>query len=185
MTHSTDNATNQALSLPEELILMLLNEENGYFYQVPGWTLNCVVVGAVLAELSLLSRIDTDLETLFLIDGSETGDPALDTILKEIADEPAQRNAQYWIERLAPRAESVIDLSLKRLVDLNILEYHDGDFWTLSRAMGQTEMFGVSVEGTRAQFVKARIALEIFDNEIPAPRVCRQIEVRDDKLMLQ
>jgi hypothetical protein len=75
MTHSTDNATNQALSLPEELILMLLNEENGYFYQVPGWTLNCVVVGAVLAELSLLSRIDTDLETLFLIDGSETGDP--------------------------------------------------------------------------------------------------------------
>jgi hypothetical protein len=31
-------------------------------------------------------------------------------------------------------------------------------------------MFVVSVEGTRAQFVKARIALEIFDNEIPAPR---------------
>ena len=78
MDLSTDNATTQSLSLPEELILMLLNEENGYFYQVPGWTLNCVVVGAVLAELSLLSRIDTDLETLFLIDGSETGDPALD-----------------------------------------------------------------------------------------------------------
>ena len=156
--------------MPEELILMLLNEENGYFYQVPGWTLNCVVAGAVLAELSLLSRIDTDLETLFLIDSSETGDPTLDTILKEIADEPAQRNAQYWIERLAPRAESVIDSILNRLVALNILEYHDGDFWTLSRAMGQTEMFGVSVEGSRAQFVKARIALEIFDNEVPSPR---------------
>ena len=170
MTLSTDNVTTQALSLPEELILMLLNEENGYFYQVPGWTLNCVVVGAVLAELSLLSRIDTDLEALFLIDGSETGDPALDTVLKEIADEPAQRNAQYWIERLAPRAESIIDSSLDRLVALEILEYHDGDFWTLSRAMGQTEMFGASVEGSRAQFVKARIALEIFDDEIPDPR---------------
>ena len=61
-------------------------------------------------------------------------------------------------------------MSLDRLVALNILEYHDGDFWTLSRSMGQTEMFGVSVEGTRAQFVKARIAMEIFDGEIPAPR---------------
>ena len=28
------------LSLPEELILMLLNEETGYFHQVPGWHLN-------------------------------------------------------------------------------------------------------------------------------------------------
>ena len=129
---------------------MLLNEENGYFHQVPGWTLNCVVVGAALAELSLMSRIDTDLETLFLIDGSETGDPALDTILREIADEPARRNARYWIERLAPRAESIIDLILDRLVELSILEYHDGDFWTLSRATGQTEMLGGSVEGTRA-----------------------------------
>ena len=170
MTLLADDVTTQSLSLPEELILMLLNEENGYFHQVPGWTLNCVVVGAALAELSLLSRIDTDLETLFLIDGSETGDPALDPILKEIADEPERRNARYWIERLAPRAESIIDLSLNRMVALSILEYHDGDFWTLSRGMGQTEMFGASVEGTRAQFVKARIALQIFDNEIPPPR---------------
>ena len=61
-------------------------------------------------------------------------------------------------------------MSLDRLVALNILEYHDGEFWTLSRAMGQSEMFGVSVEGARAQFVKVRIAMEIFDNEIPAPR---------------
>ena len=170
MDLSTESATASQLSLPEELILMLLNEENGYFHQVPGWTLNCVVVGAALAELSLMSRIDTDPEALFLIDGSETGSPALDAILKEIADEPARRNTQYWIERLAPRAESVIDSSLRRLVGLGILEYHDGDFWTLSRAMGQTEMFGASVEGTRAQFVKARIAMAIFDDEIPTPR---------------
>ncbi len=170
MTVSAESVAAHPLSLPEELILMLLSEESGYFHQVPGWTLNCVVVGAVLAELSLLSRIDTDPETLFLIDGSETGDPVLDTVLKEIASEPLKRNTQYWIERLAPRAEAIIDLTLDRLVDLNILEHHEGDFWTLSRTMGQTEMFGVSVEGTRAQFVKARIAMAIFDNEIPAPR---------------
>ncbi len=116
MTLSIEGITSQALSLPEELILILLNEENGYFHQVPGWDLNCAVVGAVLAELSLISRIDTDLDSLFLLDKSSTGNPAMDPILEEIAGEPVRRNAQYWIERLAPRAESIIDLTLDRLV---------------------------------------------------------------------
>ena len=54
MIKTTKDATLQTLTLPEELILMLLNEQNGYFHQVPGWDLNCAIVGAVLAELSLL-----------------------------------------------------------------------------------------------------------------------------------
>ncbi|MCY4108978.1 MAG: GPP34 family phosphoprotein, partial [Chloroflexi bacterium] len=169
MTPPTAGAESQPLSLPDELVLMLLNEESGYFYQVPGWHLNCAVVGAVLAELSLISRIDTDMESLFLLDSTETGNPALDPILKEIADEPTQRNAQYWIERLAPRAESIIDLTLDRLVEMEILEYHEGEFWTLARTAWQTEMFG-SAEGTAAQFVRTRIGKVIFNNEIPDPR---------------
>lgn len=34
-----------SLSLVDELVLLLLNEENGYFHQVPGWDLNCAVLG--------------------------------------------------------------------------------------------------------------------------------------------
>ena len=132
--------------------------------------MNCAVVGAVLAELSLKSRIDTDMESLFLLDRTETGNPALDPILKEISGEPVQRNAQYWIERLAPHAESIIDMTLDRLVDLKILEHHDGDFWTLARTAGQTELFNSSPEGTGVQFVKTRISRAIFNNEIPDPR---------------
>ncbi len=162
--------TTSPLSLPEELILMLLNEENGYFHQVPGWSLNCAVAGAVLAELSLLSRIDTDMESLFLVDRTETGNPALDLALKEIVSEPVQRNAQFWIERLAPRAESVIDLTLDRLVNLNILEYHDGEFWTLSRGGWQMEEHGSTRENSAGQFIKTRIGKAIFMNQIPDPR---------------
>ena len=81
MTLTTGSVKTQRLSLPEELILMLLNEENGYFHQVPGWALNCAIVGATLAELSLQSRIDTDMVSLFLVDRNATGDAALDPIL--------------------------------------------------------------------------------------------------------
>ena len=107
MTLTSEPVATKQLTLPDELVLMLLNEESGYFHQVPGWHLNCAVVGAVLAELSLLSRIDTDMDSLFLLDSTETGNPILDSILKEITEESDQRNAQYWIERLAPRAESI------------------------------------------------------------------------------
>ncbi len=170
ITEAKESLTAQTLSLPEELILMLLNQETGYFHQVPGWNLNCAVCGAVLAELSLLSRIDTDMESLFLVDPTETGNPTLDPILKEIIREPTQRNTRFWIERFAARAESIIDLVLDRLVDLKILEHHDGNFWTLSRTGWQTELHGATQEGSASQFIKTRISRTIFSKEIPDPR---------------
>jgi len=170
MALATESVVTQQLSLPDELILMLLNEESGYFRQVPGWDLNCAVVGAVLAELSLIGRIDTDMDSLILLDRTPTGDPILDPSLEEIADEPEQRNAQFWIERLAPRAEEIVDLTLERLVGLNILQHHEGDFWTLSPTAWHMGAFSGDEEGTASEFVRTRIEKVIFSNEIPDPR---------------
>ena len=170
MDASTGGLTTQSLSLPEELILMLLNEETGYFHQVHGWELNCAMVGAVLAELSLLERIDTDMESLLLVDRTATGDPILDSILKEIASEPGQHNAQYWIERLAVHAESIIDSTLDRLVDLKILKHHDGEFWTLTSIQVHSDVYGSSLEDTADQFIKTRISKFIYASVIPDPR---------------
>ena len=168
MLEMTDKG--QKLSLPEELVLMLLNEQNGYFHRVPGWDLNCAVVGAVLAELSLLSRIDTDVDSLILLDQTETGDPVLDTVLKQVASESAKHNAQYWIERLAGGADSIIDQTLDRLVGLNILEHHDGDYWSLATTKWQEELSGKSQEGSVGQFIKTRVVKALFTEEIPDPR---------------
>ena len=101
MTLATDGVGTQQLNLPEELILMLLNEESGYFRQIAGWDLKCAVAGAALAELSFVSRIVTDMESLFLLDETETGDHALDPILKEIAAATGQHIDRY----LPPRNE--------------------------------------------------------------------------------
>ena len=85
MSLATEGVVAQQLSLPEELVLMLLNEETGYFRQVPGWDLNCAIIGAILAELSLRSRIDTDRNYLKLLDRTETGNPVLNSILEKIS----------------------------------------------------------------------------------------------------
>ncbi len=170
MSTTTEYVASRTLSLPEELILMLLNDENGYFHQVPGWNLNCAVAGAVLAELSLRNRIDTDAESLFLVDLTLTGDPILDPFLDEIISEPDERNAQYWIERLAPRSESVIDETLERMVSLNILDAHDGDFWTVSNKARNSDMFQTTADDGEGGFVKDRIRSAIFEDRIPDPR---------------
>ncbi|MXZ29804.1 MAG: cytochrome P450 [Acidimicrobiia bacterium] len=170
MVNATSSAATQTLTLVDEFILTLLNEEAGYFHQVPGWDLNCAVAGAALGELSLRSRIDTDVESLNLLDDTPTGDAALDPILEKIAAEPARHSAQYWVERLAIRSESIIDATLERLVNLKVLEHHDGEFWTLARAGWQTNLRGQADEETAAEFVKTRISRAIFGEELPDPR---------------
>ena len=162
--------TSRNLSLPEELILMLLSEKNGYFHQVPGWQLNCAMIGAVLAELSLLSRIDTDLDSLLVIDRTKTGNHSLDFILEQIADDSVQRNTRYWIERLAIHAESIIDSTLDNLVELRILKHHNGGFWTLARSEWIREQDGAPENGTAGHHIKTRIVNAIFTNTIPDPR---------------
>ena len=81
------------------------------------------------------------------MDGTETGDPVLDPILKEVVDEPGQHSARYWIERLAPRSESVIDLTLARLVEQEILQHHDGEFWTLAPDVLHRQQYAASTDG--------------------------------------
>ena len=170
MTQATATRTAQAvhsLTLPEELLLALLNEESGYFHQVPGWNLNCAMAGAALAELSLIGRLDTDLESLILVDATETGHPSLDLILREIATEAEPHDARYWVERLAPRSESAISQALDELVRRQILDHHVGEFYTLTKRHRSKT---APEEFTVGDFVKARLTRIIFTDAIPSPR---------------
>ncbi len=170
MSVATENIATHELTLPQELVLMFLNEETGYFHQVPGWNLNCAIIGALLAELLVRYRIDADGESLKVLDRTETGNLVLDPILARIADEPEEHTVEYWVERLVFRAPSIIELILERLVEQNVLDYHEGEFWTLARTSWQTEVYAKSRGSTAVEFVKTRVGKTIFDNEIPSLR---------------
>ena len=156
------------MNLVHELVLLLLNEDSGYFHQVPGWNLNCAVMGASLAELALLGRIDMDQDHIFVIDPSATGDPHLDSILKEIGDEPQKRNTRYWIEHLSPRSEAITAATLDGLEDSGILTYHSGGFWSLSQGAWQPDAYATP-DHIPSEFVKVRIAKVLLEGEIPHP----------------
>ena len=158
------------MRLAEELALVLLNEDSGYFEPVGAWNLSCVIAGSVLADLALEFRIDTDAESLTLVDATETGDSLLDPVLAEIAaDPPPAHNAQYWIEKTAQRSDAALDIILDRLVEKKILDHDSGGFWSLSRQVTRTGTYSTDDGSTRLQ-VKTRVLRTILDEEIPDPR---------------
>ncbi len=156
------------MNLVHELVLLLLNEDSGYFHQVPGWNLNCAVIGAGLAELALLGRIDMDQDRLFVIDPATTGDPHLNSILKEIGDEPQKRGTRYWIEYLSRRSEAITAATLDSLEEDGILSYHNGGFWSLTQGTWQTDAYATP-DHIPSEFVKERIAKVLLAGEIPHP----------------
>jgi len=158
------------MRLAEETILLLLDEGTGYLIPLPEWKLACVLSGAVLMDLALENRIDTDTEKLVLIDGSNTGDELLDPFLGDIVFETEVRSPQYWVEKLAPRAKEIYEKTLERLVEKGILNFAAGGFWTLTAKVGASGHYPMP-EGASAEEIKRRVTrILLNEDEIPDPR---------------
>ena len=151
------------LRFAEEIILLLLDDD-GRFARLPSWSLNYALAGGGLMDLALENRIDTDLEKLILIDATPVGDGLLDPTLADIAA-GEESDARYWVGRTASRGEEIRDESLKRLVDLGILEKRDESFLWVFRARRYP-----SIDGKVEREVKLRIMGVLFSDEIPDPR---------------
>ena len=157
------------MRLTEEVILLLLNDESGYLEQVAGWNLSCVLAGAVLADLALEFRIDTDLESLSLNDATPLGDELLDPVLADIAEDPEARSIQYWVEKIGNNSDEILDQVFERLVKNGILDHAIGGFWSLTRNVSRAAGFDMSSGQTQA-IVRKRIIDTILGDGIPDPR---------------
>ena len=153
----------------EELLLLLHSDDSGYFVPIPEWRMSCALAGGVLLDLSLEDRVDSDLKSLVLVDPTPTGDSLLDPALEEIAGEEHVHSPQYWVERIARRADEISDEAIRRLVDKGIFESDAGGFWTLSRKVTRTGRYPL-VDGSAGEEIKSRIFRALFDGEIPGPR---------------
>ena len=153
------------LRFAEEITLLMLNDEDGEFVRVPGWSMQCAYAGAVLMELALENRIDTDLKRLVLIDPTPMGDDLLDPTLAMIAQSSETHDARHWVDHLADRAEEVREQALARLVERGILRREEDRFlWVF-----QSRRYPV-IDGEAEREVKLRIMEVLFSDEIPEPR---------------
>ena len=157
------------MTIAEELIILLLKDDTGFITSIPEWRMSCAMVGAVLLDLSFKGRIDTDLDTLNVVDSTPTGDAVLDPTLASIAAETDSHSPRYWIERLALEAGDVNEMVFDRLVRREILEHDAAGFWSLSSTITRSGRYP-SMDGAPGVEIRSRVMRTLFDGEIPDPR---------------
>ena len=156
------------MTIAEELILLLLKDDTGFVAPIPEWRMSCALVGAVLLDLSFKNRIDTDLETLSVLDRTPTGDELLDPTLLTIAEEGGAHSPRFWVERLAAHADDINEMVFDRLVQREILEHDTAGFWSVSGKVARSGRYPL-VDGAPGEEIRGRVMRTLFDDEIPDP----------------
>ena len=152
------------LTLVEEVLLLAFRDKTGRPLRLPEYSIEFAVAGAVLAELALQDRIDSDLDSLMVVDESRTGDDVLDPVLRELAASPERQPPSHWLLRLA-RVDSIRETALQRLVEQGVLRPQKR---RLPFSLGAQRYEVADPEKPRS--IKARIR-EVLDTEvIPDPR---------------
>ncbi len=154
----------------EEILLLLHDEDRGDF--APGLaqhSLNIALAGAVLMDLALENRIDTDIEHLFLADATPLEDDLLDPTLADIARDTDTRDANYWLAQTTKRGDEIRDKALTRLVNRGILEAEAEDIFLLSRLVSRSRRYP-TIDGKTSEEVRLRIMRVLYTDEIPDPR---------------
>ena len=154
------------LTIAEEILLLLLEDDSGEFVPVPTWSRQCTLAGAALMDLALQGRVDTDLQKIVVIDPTPPGDELLDPILARIVEESEIHDARYWVERFAEeQSGSIQDCALARLVSRGILEAEGGRLLWVFRSRRYP-----TIDGKAMREVRLRITNVLFTDEIPNPR---------------
>ena len=157
------------LRFAEEILLLMLKDDTGYVVPIPEWRMSCALAGSVLMDLALDNKIDSDLETLILLDATPTGDELLDPTLAEVASEAEIHTPQYWVERIAQRADDISESAFDRLVAQGILDHDTGGFFSLSNKVARSGRYPL-VDGRQGEEIRSRIMRTLFDDELPDPR---------------
>lgn len=171
MTATTGGEIGSAthLTLGEEMLLLLVEEDTADLRSVPPWSMACALAGATLMELSMQGRVDTDRHDLTLLDETPTGCEPLDSALAEIAA-TTPCTTRYWLEFLAGRFEDLREGYLRELLERGFAVAGRED--VLDPIAVEADRGGaavVDVDGARRE-LRLRILKCLLTAEIPDAR---------------
>ena len=154
------------LTFAEEIVLLILDGETGKLANAGSPSVNHALAGAVLMDLALRLKIDTDLGKLVVVDSTPTGEEILDSYLALIAAEEQVYNVRYWVAVLAfSHGRAILDKALSMLVKKGILKLVEKKILRVFERRRYTV-----VDDTQEKEVKRRIINLLLSDEIPTPR---------------
>lgn len=160
------------LTFPEQVVLLLLDDDEGIFRTVGKTALDLALTGSVLMELAFAHRIDTDTQHMTVIDNTMIGDASIDRVLERVADSRTPRSTRAWIETLSAQESSTIqEQTLARLVERGILKREERQLLqetVLHLWVFRSPRYAV-IDKKAKHAVHARIAHVLSSDAIPNP----------------
>ncbi|WP_207537207.1 GOLPH3/VPS74 family protein [Sabulicella rubraurantiaca] len=155
------------LTMPEEIMLLLLDDRTGRPIGLPAPAGDYALSSAILMELSLQGRVDTDLERLMVTSQKPTNDPVLDEALIMISSSQTMRDSRHWIVEIGRKTEHFRSMVLDRLTAKGVLRREEGRFlWVFPE-----RRYPKPPEGqAEVKEVRARLRDVLLHDEIPEPR---------------
>jgi len=153
------------LTLAEELVLVALDDETGSLIQLPPLYFELALAAALVMELSLNGRIDSDPERLFVLSSAPTGNAILDEVLAEICSEPNAQSTKSWLSRLSEYGPALCERIIRSLVERGVLRLAEKRLlWVF-----KTRVYPPT-SGLEEREVKSRVMALLNNDEIPDPR---------------
>ena len=157
-------STLTSLTLAEELLLVALDDERGTLLPLPPFSMEVASAAALVMDLALLGRIDTDEQSLTVLSAAPTGDALLDDVLAQISADPTTRSTADWLNRLATGNETR-DRIIAALVQRGVLQSVEKRLlWVF-----KTRVYPPT-SGIEEREVKSRVMTLLNNEEIPDPR---------------
>ena len=153
------------ITIAEEMALLMLDYDSGRNNtRLRSRYRRKAISGAVLMDLALEQRIDTDKHYLYVLDPTRSAEPACAHVLARIVTEPETRSIHHWVELFARDYATLHLMLTNRLVQRRILLRHRGGrLWFLG-------LRDVTHDGKPVRDVQQRIAAVLLDDELPDPR---------------
>jgi hypothetical protein len=153
------------LSLPEELLLITLDDESGKLLDsIKPFSFDIAIAASLIMELTLKGKLDTDAKKLFVVSSEVTGDALLDQALAIIVAEKNSLSTSDWLNRFAHYGDTLSDKIIERLVNKGVVQLVEKRLlWVLkTRAYPATS-------GIEEREVRSRIMQLLNNDEIPNP----------------
>ena len=153
------------LTMLEEVVLLAVDETSGGLRSTREFGTAYALVGAVFFDLALAGKIDTDTESIQIVDRAPTGNATLDRVLSAVAQHPEISTVRQWIEKIFEGRQDLEGEALRSLICQGILCHEKTKrLWFID-----VERFPL-VNNRPQQHVKKRLAEAILTDDIPDTR---------------
>jgi golgi phosphoprotein 3 len=153
------------LTMLEEVVLLAVDEWTGKLRSTREFGTAYALVGAVFFDLALARKVDTDTETIHILDTAPTGNATLDRMLGRMASRPELTTVREWIEEMFLHRDDLEGEALDSLIARGVLRYEQSKLlWIID-----VERYPM-VDNRPQQQVKIRLAQAILTDEIPQTR---------------